>query len=119
MTTKGVNHAKTTKGVKIREHKIYELNEGDKIEMRVNKRFPFNEMADIIASGGSFFIPDIDARSAGYVRRKLEAKFETFIDTALTYNYISPEGEKLDGYTFSLSLAKEYFKKVFEKEGEK
>ena len=71
--------------------------------------------ADIIASGGSFFIPDITAKSAGYVRRKLEAKFGTFIDTALSY-YTSPEGEKLEGFTFSLSLAQEYFEKVFEKE---
>jgi hypothetical protein len=113
MNTKEVNRAKMPKGAKMREHKVYELNESDKIEMRMNKRFPFNKMADIIVSGGSFFIPDITAKSAGYVRRKLEAKFETFIDAALSY-YTSPEGEKLEGYTFSLSLAKEYFKKVFE-----
>ena len=85
MDTKEVNHAKMPKGTKTREHKVYELNEGDKIEMRMNKRFPFDKMAEIIASGGSFFIPDITAKSAGYVRRKLEAKFDTFIDAALSY----------------------------------
>jgi len=117
MDTKEVNHAKMPKGTKTREHKVYELKEGDKIEMRMNKRYPFNKMADIIASGGSFFIPDITAKSAGYVRRQLEAKFGTFIDTALSY-YTTPEGEKLKGFTFSLSLAREYFKEVFEKEKE-
>lgn len=113
MNTKEIKQAKMTKEIKIREHKVYELNEGDKIEMHINKKYPFDKMADILASGGSFFIPDITSKSAGYVRRKLEAKFGTFVDAALSY-YTNPEGKKLEGFTFSLSLAKEYFEKVFE-----
>ena len=115
MVLKEGKHAKMTKGAITREHKIYELNEDDKIEMRINKKYPFDKMADVIASGGSFFIPDITAKSAGYVRRKLEAKFGTLVDGALSY-YTSPEGERLEGFTFSLSIAKEYFRKIEEGE---
>ena len=115
MTLKEGKDAKMTKGAINREHKIYELNEDDKIEMRINKKYPFDKMADVIVAGGSFFIPDITAKSAGYVRRKLEKKFGTLVDGALSY-YTTSEGEKLEGFTFSLSLAREYFRKMMEEQ---
>ena len=95
-----------------REHAVYELGEEDQIELKINKKFPYTKMLDILAGGNTFFLA-VERRSASYVRKKLEKELDELIETTFSV-YTTPEGEKLDGYVFSFGLAKEYLEKVYE-----
>jgi hypothetical protein len=93
-----------------REHKVYELGENDELEIKINKKFPYQKMLDILTAGNTFFLA-VERRSAGYVRKKLEKELDELIETTFSV-YTTPDGEKLDGYVFSFGLVKEYLEKV-------
>ena len=87
---------------KEREHKVYELGENDELELKINKRFPYDKMLTILTAGNTFFLA-VERRSASYVRKKLEKELDELIETTFSV-YTTPEGEKLDGYVFSFGL---------------
>jgi hypothetical protein len=93
-----------------REHKVYELDENADVELRINKKFPYKKMLDILAAGNTFFLA-VERRSAGYVRKKLEKELDELIETTFSV-YTTPEGEKLDGYVFSFGMVSDYLEKV-------
>jgi hypothetical protein len=93
-----------------KEHKVYELDENAKVELRIKKKFPYKKMLDILTAGNTFFIA-VERRSAAYVRKKLEKELDELIETSFCV-YTTPEGEKLDGYVFSFGLVKDYLEKV-------
>ena len=97
-----------------REHKVYELGEDDELELKINKKFPYKKMLDILTAGNTFFLA-VERRSASYVRKKLEKELDELIETTFSV-YTTPEGEKLDGYVFSFGLVKDYLEKVHENE---
>ena len=99
----------------MKEHAVIELDKNAQIELRAKKKFPFQKMSEILLSGNTFFIPEIERRTASYVRHKLEGMLEELLDATFSY-FTTPEGKKLEGYTFSFSIAKEYYRKVMEEE---
>ena len=96
------------------EHEVYELDEDAEVELKINKKFPYAKMLDILTKGNTFFLA-VERRSAGYVRKKLEKELDELIETSFSV-YTTPDGEKLDGYVFSFGLANEYLEKVHENE---
>ena len=93
-----------------REHKVYELGENDELELKINKKFPYLKMLDILIAGNTFFLA-VERRSASYVRKKLEKELDELIETTFSV-YTTPEGEKLDGYVFSFGMVSDYLEKV-------
>lgn len=100
----------------MKEHKIVELAEGDEIEVRSKKKYNFNKMAKILLKGGTFFLPDVDRRSAAYVRRTLEKILDEFVE--ITHGFHNSNGEKEEGYVFEFSIAKDYYDKIYPEEKE-
>jgi len=96
------------------EHKVYELGENDKIELKMNMKYPYQKMLDILTAGNTFFLA-VERRSAAYVRKKLEGELGELIETTFSV-YTTPEGEKLDGYVFSFGMVADFLEKVYEKE---
>jgi len=92
------------------EHEVYELTENDNIELKMNKKFPYQKMLNILTAGNTFFLA-VERRSASYVRKKLEKELDELIETTFSV-YTTPEGKKLDGYVFSFGLVKDYLEKV-------
>jgi hypothetical protein len=93
-----------------REHRVYELDENADVELRINKKFPYQKMLDILTAGNTFFLA-VERRSASYVRKKLEKELDELIETTFCV-YATPEGEKLEGYSFSFGMVKDYLEKV-------
>jgi hypothetical protein len=93
-----------------KEHKVYELDENADVELKINKKFPYQKMLAILTEGNTFFLA-VERRSAGYVRKKLEKELDELIETMFCV-YTTPTGEKLDGYVFSFRLVKDYLEKV-------
>ncbi|MBE9594677.1 MAG: hypothetical protein IMF19_14495 [Proteobacteria bacterium] len=93
-----------------REHKVYELDENADVELKINKKFPYQKMLDILTKGNTFFLA-VERRSAAYARKNLERELGELIETTFSV-YTTPEGEKLDGYVFSFKLVKDYLEKV-------
>ena len=100
----------------MKEHEIVELAEGDEIEVRSKKKYNFNKMAKILLKGGTFFLPDVDRRSAAYVRRTLEKMLNEFVE--ITHGFHNSNGEKEEGYVFEFSIAKDYYDKIYPEEKE-
>jgi len=93
-----------------KEHKVFELDENAKVELRMNKKFPYQKMLDILTAGNTFFLA-VGRRSAAYVRKKLERELDELIETTFSV-YTTPEGEKLDGYVFSFGMVSDFLERV-------
>ena len=93
-----------------RDHKVYELDKNADVELRMNKKYPYDKMLAILTAGNTFFLA-VERRSASYVRKKLEKELDELIETTFSV-YTTPEGEKLDGYVFSFGLVADYLEKV-------
>lgn len=101
----------------MKEHEIVELNEKDEIEVRSKKKYNFNKMAEILLKGGTFFLPDVDRRSAAYVRRTLEKILDEFVE--ITHGFhTNGKSEKEEGYVFEFGIARDYYDKIYPEEKE-
>jgi hypothetical protein len=81
-------------------YKVIPISEKDECEVfvRTRRKFPYREVAMLIAEGHEVFVPELNRRTASYARKALSKMLGAEV-LALPARF---KGE--DGYIFKLSL---------------
>jgi len=88
------------------KYELVKLKEGDVARLRVRskKYVPYDELVKLLVEGHEVFIPDMNRKTASYVRRALSRYIGCEVEA-----YPSEFQDRM-GYAFKISLVDSYIK---------
>jgi hypothetical protein len=79
-----------------------------RLRTRVRRRVPYEQIIDLLVEGHEVFIPEMNRKTASYVKRVLSSMVGTAVDA------IPSEMDGRTGYSFKVSIVEEYLKRFRE-----
>lgn len=93
-------------------YSVIKLTQNDvlKLKVRARKKVPYEEIIRLLVEGYEVFIPDMNRKTASYVKRVLSNKVGVPVEC-----FPSVLGD-MNGYTFKLSIIQEYLSRLARQE---
>lgn len=90
------------------EYELVKVNGDTSLELKVRKKkkVPYNEIIKLLIEGYTVFIPEMNRRTASYVRRRLSEILETEVKA---YPSIL---NNVHGYAFKISILDEIIERL-------
>ena len=88
-------------------YEVIKLDPGNYCRLKTNRKsIPFNEILNLLCEGHEIFIPEMNRKTAYYLKNKISRALDTEILS------IPSEYQGRSGYTFRVSIVSDYLKRT-------